>query len=68
MAKADSKVALEIPVAETRDTAELQEQTIAVAAYFRAKQRGFSPGQEVDGWLQAEQEIASRASCGGCGA
>ncbi|MBM4182282.1 MAG: DUF2934 domain-containing protein [Betaproteobacteria bacterium] len=66
--KADSKVALEIPVIDTRDTAELQEQMIAVAAYFRAEQRGFSPGQEVDDWLQAEKEIASRATGRGSGA
>jgi len=31
-----------------------QEEMIAVAAYFRAEHRGFSPGNELDDWLQAE--------------
>ncbi len=30
---------------------------IAVAAYFRAERRGFTPGGEVDDWLEAEAEI-----------
>jgi hypothetical protein len=31
---------------------------IAVAAYYRAEQRGFAAGHELDDWLQAEQDIA----------
>ena len=30
---------------------------IAEAAYFRAEQRGFSPGHEMSDWLQAEADI-----------
>lgn len=30
---------------------------IAEAAYFRAEQRGFAPGNEMDDWLAAELEI-----------
>jgi hypothetical protein len=30
---------------------------IAGRAYALAKQRGFSPGHELDDWLQAEREI-----------
>lgn len=30
---------------------------IAEAAYHRAAQRGFSPGNELDDWLAAEQEV-----------
>jgi hypothetical protein len=30
---------------------------IATAAYFRAEQRGFTPGAEVEDWLQAEAEV-----------
>jgi len=41
---------------------------IAVAAYYRAEQRGFLAGQELEDWLQAEKEIASRAAGGGSGA
>lgn len=32
---------------------------IATAAYFRAQQRGFEPGHELDDWLAAEAEIAN---------
>jgi hypothetical protein len=30
---------------------------IATAAYFRAEQRGFAPGHEVDDWLDAEASV-----------
>jgi hypothetical protein len=30
---------------------------IAQAAYRRAEQRGFAPGQELEDWLSAEREI-----------
>lgn len=29
---------------------------IAEAAYYRAQQRGFAPGHELEDWLAAEQE------------
>jgi hypothetical protein len=35
-------------------------QLIAEAAYFRAKQRGFEPGHELDDWVQAESEVMRR--------
>ncbi|MCX7178630.1 MAG: DUF2934 domain-containing protein [Proteobacteria bacterium] len=41
--------------AEQGDVAPNQEM-IAVAAYFRAEQSGFAPGNEMDDWLQAEAE------------
>ncbi|MEE9425178.1 MAG: DUF2934 domain-containing protein [Methylococcales bacterium] len=31
---------------------------IAVAAYYKALHREFSPGNEMDDWLQAEAEIS----------
>jgi len=34
---------------------------IAEAAYYRAQQRGFSPGYEVEDWLAAEAQIKQRA-------
>ncbi len=34
-----------------------REQMIAEAAYFRAEQRGFIPGNEMSDWLQAEADI-----------
>lgn len=33
---------------------------IAVAAYYRAKQRGFEPGHELDDWVEAESEVMGR--------
>lgn len=32
-------------------------QQIAMAAYFKAESRGFSPGGELDDWLVAEKEF-----------
>jgi len=34
-----------------------REQMIAVAAYFHAERRGFTPGYEVADWLQAEADM-----------
>lgn len=34
-----------------------REQLIAVAAYFRAEQRGFAPGNEMSDWLDAEADL-----------
>ena len=33
---------------------------IAEAAYFRAKERGFQPGYELEDWVQAEAEVRER--------
>lgn len=30
---------------------------IAELAYYKAEQRGFEPGSEIDDWLQAEREL-----------
>ena len=35
---------------------------ISEAAYYRAKQRGFAPGHEVEDWIQAEAEVIGRLS------
>lgn len=37
---------------------------IAALAYFKAQERGFCPGHEMDDWLEAEQEINGAASSG----
>lgn len=34
-----------------------RERMIREAAYFRAEHRGFCPGQELEDWVGAEQEI-----------
>jgi hypothetical protein len=36
---------------------EAKRRLIADIAYFAAERRGFSPGYELDDWLQAEQEV-----------
>ena len=36
--------------------------SIAIAAYFRAEQRGFAPGDELADWLQAEAEAECKSS------
>lgn len=33
---------------------------VSEAAYYRAKQRGFTPGHEMDDWIQAEAEVLRR--------
>lgn len=33
---------------------------IAEAAYYRAKERGFQPGHELEDWVQAESEVMRR--------
>lgn len=47
----------ETPVAWEGATPTEREQMIAVAAYYRAEQRGFSSGEEMEDWLRAEKEI-----------
>jgi hypothetical protein len=33
------------------------ESLVAEAAYYRAEQRGFAPGNEMTDWLEAEREV-----------
>jgi hypothetical protein len=42
--------------ATSPDRAEL----VRMAAYFRAEQRGFAPGYEIEDWLAAEAEVAEK--------
>jgi len=35
---------------------------IAEAAYYRAEQRGFTPDQETEDWLEAEKQIEEISS------
>ena len=35
---------------------------IAALAYLKAEARGFSPGRELDDWLEAESELNSSIS------
>jgi hypothetical protein len=50
----------EAPVVQPQPTTASAEQLdamIATAAYFLASERGFSPGHELDDWLEAERRI-----------
>ena len=38
---------------------------VSEAAYYRAKQRGFSPGHEMEDWIQAEAEVLRRIGADG---
>ena len=39
-----------------------REERIAISAYWRAAQREFAPGYELDDWLAAEREVDSEES------
>lgn len=41
-----------------------REQMIADAAYFRAEQRGFAPGDEMSDWFQAEADVDAMLASG----
>ena len=43
--------------AAPRIAAEARYELIETAAYFRAAQRGFEPGHELEDWLAAEAEV-----------
>ena len=43
-------------------TDEERHQLISEAAYFKAEQRSFAPGNELEDWLTAEREIEQRLS------
>jgi hypothetical protein len=38
---------------------------VSEAAYYRAKQRGFTPGHEAEDWIQAEAEVLRRIGADG---
>ncbi len=41
-------------------SADERRKLIAEAAYYRAKQRGFAPGYELQDWVEAEAEVMVR--------
>ena len=38
---------------------------VSEAAYYRARQRGFTPGHELEDWIQAEAEVIRRLNSPG---
>lgn len=61
-AKSPAKTAVNKPArARTKKiSTEARHQMIAEAAYYRAEQRGFSGGDDVQDWLDAEIDIDQR--------
>ncbi len=49
------------PTTATRPSADFAA-AIAERAYFKAEQRGFVPGHELEDWLAAEREIFALAA------
>ncbi len=45
------------PSAPLNNYKEAQHHKIALAAYYKAENRGFSPGHELNDWLEAEHDI-----------
>jgi hypothetical protein len=62
--KAPRKAIQATPAPDTRvQTSNTNDETrrrIAEAAYFRAKQRNFEPGHELEDWIEAESEVMGR--------
>ena len=48
----------------TPDPATERRRMIAEAAYYRARERNFRPGGELDDWLQAERDVDARLERG----
>lgn len=44
------------------DSEDADEQKVAQAAYFKALDRGFEPGHELEDWLAAERELKGTRS------
>ncbi|HEU4487437.1 MAG TPA: DUF2934 domain-containing protein [Povalibacter sp.] len=62
-----SQIPSEEPVNEIRLLGSLypavnREERIAISAYWRAAQRQFAPGHELDDWLAAEREVDEEES------
>ena len=47
---------------KSKGKSEASHDQIAALAYLKAEARGFSPGRELDDWLEAESELNGGAS------
>lgn len=63
---APAKAPRSVKKVQPQETANIQiskdelRKLVSEAAYYRAKQRGFTPGHEEDDWIQAEAEVLRR--------
>jgi hypothetical protein len=58
-----AEAAVDSPAPATKETTPdsgERRRMVAEAAYYRAAQRGFAPGSEVEDWLEAEAQIRAR--------
>jgi hypothetical protein len=56
---APAKAAARKTVPRAAPTQAQRDEMVRMAAYFRAEQRGFAPGNEWEDWLAAEAEISA---------
>lgn len=47
-----------------RAQADSKHERIALLAYLKSESRGFTPGHELDDWLEAEQEVSGAGVSG----
>lgn len=60
-AKPDTKAAAPMTSSVRAEvSSEEARRLIAEAAYYRAKQRNFEPGHELEDWVEAESEVMGR--------
>jgi hypothetical protein len=59
-AKPAAKLAPYAPQARAEASAEEIRQLIEQAAYYKAAERGFAPGHELEDWIAAEAEVRRR--------
>ncbi|MFO1350519.1 MAG: DUF2934 domain-containing protein [Gammaproteobacteria bacterium] len=64
---AEAQPAVDTMIATSVANAPDRRSMIAQAAYFKAERRGFSPGQELQDWIEAEQEISAAIDRAGAG-
>lgn len=60
--KVSSKAAPDVIMDEIQSVGETERlDSIATAAYYKAEARGFTPGLDMEDWLEAEAEFDERA-------
>jgi hypothetical protein len=51
-----------VSTAGAKDDTRPSREAIAVAAYYRAEKRGFTPGGELQDWFEAERALAESSA------
>lgn len=59
--KISTEAAPSVIIDDEAQDADQRLQYITTAAYYKAKERGFVPGMEIDDWLEAEAEYDADA-------